>query len=214
MIAVLIFVAEKLLKARKQRPYRWLNKMNEKELREILQSDMKLWDSAETTEDGNAVTKVLDLPYGIGRTEVRLEGLDNGAARRSACEGFGSYIRELVNERIGDEAVTARAKQAAAKAGTDTGGVPDERGDDPARQGWEDDGGATPVPNQKAMASHDVVAFTPEGMARRADAVRELVGTYEEHLDALRLELRGITAYLETLDAPGHKKTPQDDPAA
>jgi hypothetical protein len=171
--------------------------MNEQELREILQSDMKLWDRAETTEEGNTVTKVLDLPYGIGRTEVRLEGLDNGAARRSACEGFGSYIRDIVNERIGDESVTARAKQAAAKASEDTGGVPDESGDDSARRGWEDDGGAASVPDSETVASHDVITFDVTAMGNRANAIRERLAVYAEDMDTLRRELRGIEAYLE-----------------
>ena len=77
--------------------------MTEQELQQILNSDMKLWELAETIEaSDNAVTKVLDLPYGIGITEVTLEGLSDGSKRREACGSFGEYIRGLVNTAIGD----------------------------------------------------------------------------------------------------------------
>jgi len=182
--------------------------MNEKQLQGILNSDMKLWELAETSEEGDVVTKTLDLPYGIGKTEVRLEGITDGVKRRTAVQGFGDYIRGVVEERIGEESVTARAKQAAAKVSTNASYVPDGGGDDPFRPGGPLGGAAETIPDKETVASPNVVTFDHTQMANRASAIRERLEIYAEDMDTLRRELKGIEAYLEVYDAPAHKKTP------
>ena len=102
--------------------------MNIEQMLDIMQSDMKLWDMADTKEQKNGrVTKTLSLPWGIGEVVVELEGMTDARKRRAAVEGYGQYIRDLIKERIDDEAITSRAKAAAARSeqadSKDRGGV-------------------------------------------------------------------------------------------
>ncbi len=56
--------------------------MNANEFRSIMHSDQKLWDLAETIAEGpNSITKAIEIPFGIGRREVTLEGI--GDAKRT-----------------------------------------------------------------------------------------------------------------------------------
>jgi len=183
--------------------------MNEKELRAILQSDMKLWDAAEESEEGGVLTKTIDLPYGLGETKVSFEGINDGASRRGALAGFGDYIRDLINDKIGDESVTARAKQNAAKASYDASQLPVEQSNDssPGRVGGVSQQ-VQEASNKEAMATHDELGVNPEGMALRAAWVRGTIEETAANLDALRRELEGLEAYLEIFNAPTHKKTP------
>jgi hypothetical protein len=180
--------------------------MNEKELRAILHSDMKLWDSAEE-KDGE---RFIELPYGIGRVGVSLEGIDNGQKRAAAVGSFGEYIRGRVNDAIGDESVTARAKQDAAKASYDAGQLPVEQSNDssPGRVGGVSDQ-VQEAANKEAMATPNELGVNPEGMALRAAWVRGTIEETAANLDALRRELEGLEAYLEIFNAPTHKKTPE-----
>ena len=76
--------------------------MNEQQLHAILQSDMKLWETAETTMDNEGtITKVIDLPYGIGEYSVTIEGVTNAEKRRAAVTGFGGSVRDVVGRVIG-----------------------------------------------------------------------------------------------------------------
>jgi hypothetical protein len=91
--------------------------LTEENIGAILHSDMKLWDSAESESVGEGkVKKTLVLPYGIGKTEVTLEGLTDGNKRRQALGQYGDYIRGVIKDRTSDDAVESRAKQAAARA--------------------------------------------------------------------------------------------------
>ena len=91
--------------------------MNVREALDIIQSDMKLWDAAESKDLGNGrVEKTLHLPWGLGEVVVILEGMTDAGKRRQAVEGYGKYIRGLVDEQTDDEAITARAQAAAARS--------------------------------------------------------------------------------------------------
>jgi len=89
--------------------------MNEEQLKKILHSDMKLWEAAQE-EDGE---KFLELPFGVGRVAISLEGIDDGAKRAAAVGSFGDYIRGRVADRISDEGITARVGSKAARAPVD-----------------------------------------------------------------------------------------------
>lgn len=90
--------------------------MDIKEALDCMNSDYKLWEKAESKDlGGGRVEKTLHLPWGIGEVSVTLEGMSDAGKRRAAVSGYGEYIRGVVNEAISDEAVSARAKQAAAR---------------------------------------------------------------------------------------------------
>jgi len=170
---------------------------------------MKLWDMAETTEDGTAVIKVLDLPYDIGRVEVRMEGLSDGPARRSALEGFGNYIRERVDNKIGEDSVTARAQQKAASVSNTAGQLLGGAGDDSTRPGGEITDFATEMADTEAVETSNALTLSPEALALRARWIRGTIEEVATNLDALKRELEGLNAYLEVFNASTHKKTPQ-----
>jgi hypothetical protein len=91
--------------------------MNVQETLNIMNSDFKLWERAKGTpgKDG-AIIKQLDLPWGIGLTTVTMEGMNDAGKKREAVAQYGDYIRSLIRDRTDDEAVTSRAKQAAARS--------------------------------------------------------------------------------------------------
>jgi len=184
--------------------------MTEQELQAILQSDMKLWDAAETTEAGNTIVKTLNLPYGIGRKEVTLEGLDNASARRSALESFGNYIRGVIEDKIGEESVTARAIQKAARASDGSSHSPDVIGVDISRPGGTQPVLPTEMVDTEAVETFDVFTSGPEALADRIAALRETITVYEGHLETLKFQLRAGVVLQELYhDASTHKKTPQ-----
>lgn len=90
--------------------------LTEIEALSIMSSDMKLWEIAETKEpEPGVLVKRLALPWGIGETEIRLEGITDAIKRRGAVQQYADYIRNLIKDKTDDEAVEARAKQAAAR---------------------------------------------------------------------------------------------------
>jgi len=190
--------------------------MNETELRAILHSDMKLWDAAVTTTDGpTTVTKVLELPYGIGRTEVTLEGLDDAGKRREAVTGFGAYIRRLIIDRVDDDSISARAKQKAAFASEDANKLSGDGRDDNAGPDREVGGVSAKVSDTETVATPNVTVLSPEDMAGRRRQIENSIQRLEENLAALRGELVGITAYLEAMNyGPQNEKTPQPSKGA
>lgn len=172
-------------------------------LRGILQSDMKLWDAAITTEeDGSALTKVLDLPYGIGHTEVRLEGITDGAKRRDAVQSFGNYIRGVVEDAIGEESVTARAAQAAARVSEETDSGVDGRGQLSGPEAAQEDG-------QVTVPAFDVITSGHSDPSHRLADLKRGVIHAKAYIDKATREIAALEAYEEIMNASAHKKTPQ-----
>lgn len=171
--------------------------MNENEFRSIMFSDQKLWDFAETTDETpNSLTKSINVPWGIGTIDVTLEGTNNASGRRAAFEGFGNYIRDLIKERTSDESVTARAKQSDVRD---------------AELSLEQ---PNPLQIPDTFASTNIAeASSPTAIANRADLVENKITRLVQTLEELRLELKGLNAFLEVYDASAHKKTPQPDKA-
>jgi hypothetical protein len=94
-----------------------MEQMTKTDTFDIMQSDMKLWEKAEKfPAKGGGVSVTLNLPFGIGEHTVTMEGMNDAQGKRNAVGAYGEYIRGLIKERIDDEAVTSRAKAAAAKA--------------------------------------------------------------------------------------------------
>jgi len=174
----------------------WLN-METQELLSIMQSDMKLWDKASTEEVGpGKVVKTLDLPYGIGEYSVTLEGLNDADKRRSALASYGAHIRQIVKERIDDEAVTARAKAAAARSEqvdsgdsilVDPQGVPVAQRKTPPVQG------TSGAHEEDAEEDGDL----GEALAAKGTALRERIGRAEDNLAKWKKELAMIEAALD-----------------
>ena len=167
--------------------------MNESELNDALNSDMRLWDAAAKTDDGqDSISLLLDLPYGIGETSVTLQGLDNAEKRRDAIGVYGNYIRNLIENKVGDDAITSKAAYQRALA--------------------------EPVQEDVVVASQAVVANPIlAGPAAVEERLKEVVGLILELVDQnkeLTRELLGLQAYMEATHAPTDKGTPDRNPAS
>jgi hypothetical protein len=167
---------------------------------DMMQSDFKLWEKSETVERGDGVVeKTITLPWGIGPVSVVLEGMNNAGKRREAVGAYGDYIRGLINDRINDESVTARAQQAAARAEQDDSGGSDDL-DGVGVQGPQ----ATPQadvaagPEDKGYAE-DTSDLGATLTARRT-ALRERVGRVEADLARWRRELKALDAAVAALE--------------
>jgi hypothetical protein len=170
--------------------------MTKSEIMSILQSDMKLWDSAATTDMGDGtLIKTLDLPFGLGETTITLEGLTNGLKRRSAVEQYGGYIRGLIEECINDEAITARAQQAAAKTSEDTSPIyVGHEADRPER---------AEVPREEAVSSYGQALIpSRENTDSRIDEIERFIRSSEAEISLCRRELLALQAYREAMYAP------------
>jgi len=178
--------------------------MTEQELNEVLQSDMKLWETAETTMDGDTVTKMLDLPYGIGEYIVTIEGVTDAEKRRAAVTGFAESVRDVVRDKIDDDAITARAQQAAARASEATDSLLVE-------------GGIGSIRSEKISDSQTVQAHVPEayetgkGGANTVDGLRARIEATEAAITLWRKELKALEAYEEIMNAPEIQSTPNGD---
>lgn len=167
--------------------------MNESELNEILQSDMRLWESAaHMKETKDSVTMVMDLPHGIGVTEVTLEGLTDATKRRDAVSAFGNHIRNIVENKIGDDAITSQAEYKRALA---------EPVEEPV----------VVIPDAPAMVA---VISGPEAVAEQLELVKKQLLTLEDTRIKLTMELMGLQAYMEATNAPTDKGTPERTPAS
>ena len=168
--------------------------MNEQELNQILQSDIKLWELAEETSTVPGVyEKTLDLPYGIGPTMVRLENIDDAIKKRGAVAAFGEHIRSLIKDRTDDEAVTARAQQAAAKA--EQRDI--ENGIYVGAQGVSD----TPTPSASLPGTGSPHQGNAEGYAGIGDALTAQRAELRERVNRARSDLAVWTRELKALDA-------------
>lgn len=178
-----------------------MRELSKREAIDIMQSDMKLWDTAttEVQKDGTIV-KSLHLPFGIGETSVTLQGLTDAGKKRHAVTAFGEYIRGLIEERIDDDAVTARAKAAAAKAeqadsaDSPSSGSGPERVREPTVQ--------APV-DEEADQAHEAdvgqALGLGETLAAQRATLREQIGRAEDNLAKWRRELTAVEAGLDAL---------------
>lgn len=174
--------------------------MNEVEALNLVNSDIALWEKAETTDlGGGSIEKKIHLPWGIGEVAVTLEGLTDGAKRRQALEQYGAYIRELVRDATDDDAITARAQIAAAKREQDDSG-----GSFGGHAPVPSDPHPTPSVVQGAGKAHEEnvkgVTSLREGLVAQRDFFREQLGEYERGAKALRAELRALDAAIEAYE--------------
>ncbi len=181
--------------------------MNEEQLRAILHSDMKLWDAC-AEENGE---RFLELPYGIGRVAISMEGIDDGAKRAAAVGSFGDYIRSQVEDKIGNDAVTARAQQRAADD-LDASRKPPVYGgidNSPGRMDVESRE-VSNLSDQETVATPNVLTTGPKELARQTAELAERIKDYESHLDTLRFQLKAGLVLLEMYnDAPKNEKSRQ-----
>jgi hypothetical protein len=178
--------------------------MNETETYDIMQSDMKLWEAAAKapTQNGNAMLLTLELPWGIGKTEITLEGLASAEGKRNAVGVYGQLIRDLIADRTADEAVTARSKLAAAASS--------EAAD--SRDGGHGaaEGGGEEIPRAEAGRAHgEIFIPTGETVDLRIDELQGAIREDEDRLASHRRELRGLIAFKEAMNyAPTIQDTP------
>lgn len=171
----------------------------------LMQSDMKMWDSAATKDLGDGkIMKTIVLPYGIGETTVTLEGITDAGKRRNAVAGYGEYIRGLIDEQINDEVITSRAQQAAQEASERASSLHDTDGVGGVQR--------APVPREETVPSHgEIFIPTRETIGGRLD---ELERQLRDHQTAVRVrsaEIAGLRAYKGALDAQEiQTKTPTD----
>ena len=165
-----------------------------RELNQMVQSDNKLWENAETIDTGNGtLTKTLFLPHGIGQFSLTFEGVHDAAGRRNASGVWGESVRYAVEEAIGDEAVSSRAAQAAALAGTDTSRILSSDGSNTLR--------SEPVPSQEAIPT---LGEAPTSGATPSDRLHELVAyraTLEDLITEAHKRLKGLDREVKALEA-------------
>ena len=173
--------------------------MNTQEALDIMQSDMKLWETA-TEKDlgGGKVEKTLSLPWGIGEVKVVLEGMTDADKRRSAVAGYGGYIRDLIKERIDDEAITSRAQTAAARL--ESANSADGHSLDAAGGGYKDSETAA-LPKAGEAHDEDVEETEDFGatLIAREAVLLERTGRARANLAAWDKELQGIEAALKAM---------------
>ena len=170
-----------------------MRQWTEQELSQVLNSDFKLWEFAETEENGTSITKSLNLPLGIGEVSVTLEDVHDATTKRGAVEAFGDYVRGLVRERTDDEEVTARAEAARQRAMQDDLDhgiyVGQQRVQDPS---------AKEETLQGAVQTHDGDDEGDGGLGAVLFAKR---ATLRERVNGARADLARWTKELKALDA-------------
>lgn len=174
--------------------------MNINDALDVMQSDMKLWDTAKKKGlKGGKVEVTLDLPWGIGVHTVTLEGMDNAEGKRKAVGVYGNYIRDLIKEQTDDEAVTARAKAAAARSEPDDS--PDGFGFDPNAGVQHAAGKAETVQATDTAHGEDAEGNADFGATLIARESYLLKVTERARADLTRWdnELQGISAALKAM---------------
>jgi hypothetical protein len=169
--------------------------MNIDQLRAIYQSDFKLWESASTVEEGSVITKTLDLPYGIGEVTLGFEGVKDAAGRRNAAGVWGQAVRDAIDNAVGEESVSARAAQKAARVSTDDGGYggPSEPRQDDARQ--------EEVPAEEAVPTLGGPSTLSTEPSNRLDELRDFRNQLAKRIKGLDLEIKALQAYVEVMNA-------------
>jgi len=186
-----------------------MTQLTEAAIQAIMQSDMKLWELAQTEEPTpGVIIKSLDLPFGIGPVEIRMEGITDAGSRRNAVSQFAEYVRSVIADKTDDEAVEARAIQAAARVEqrdsesslrSSPGGVPNTR---PVKETIQ---GAAEAQQELAEASAGLGAT----LATRRTTLDGLIGRAEDNLTRWRAEARALDAALAVLKEDAHG-TPAD----
>lgn len=179
--------------------------MEIKDALDIMNSDFKLWEKSKSKDLGNGkVEKTIDLPWGIGEYSVTLEGMNDGSKRRAAVGAYGQHIRDLIKERIDDEAITSRAKAAAARAeytrSSDSNSISTD-------EGLRDSPVQTQVVSTTSEAySEDAEADVDFGEALVAKRVKidNEIERLTANLAKLCKELRGIDAAIEAMRDEEH----------
>lgn len=181
--------------------------MNENEFLALMQSDSKLWDYATTThnKDGS-IDKTLQIPWGIGEITVTLEGMDNVQGRRAAFNSFGDYIRGLINDKTSDDAITARAKQAAARVGEKSDSLIDSTGTRPEEP--------ETIFDSETVETYDDPTLQIADPAARLTNLRRAIDRARKFIDSTETEMKALEAYMEIINASEHKKTPLSDSQA
>ena len=176
------------------------------ELNMILQSDMKLWEMADrltTTKQGQLVVKT-ELPHGIGEFVITFEGVTDGIKRRAAAEEWGANVRAAVDEAIGEESVTARAQQAAARVGRDTDQLHDVTGYDP-------EGPETVPDGPPVQAYEEAPDSAGESIASRYDRLKREAEYHLTRTREIAVELKALAAYMEVMNAIEVPEATTDD---
>jgi hypothetical protein len=172
--------------------------MEIKDALDIMNSDFKLWEHADDEPlAGGKVQKTIDLPWGIGKHVVIMEGMNDATQRRAAVSSYGEHIRDVIKEQISDENITSRAQIAAARAeSNDSGDSPSVSGEQRVR-----DESVQEETTEAAIEAHEEDAEVDGGwretlVARRAS----LIGRIERLtviFDGVLLEIKGVEAALE-----------------
>lgn len=163
-----------------------MSTLTELELREIINSDMKLWEEADTSPyelgDGKmGLAKTLTLPYGIGEQTVVFPSND-----LSAVSTYGSTIRSMVDDHRSEEAVAVTSTR-----GQDGGSaLPDEPQPEHA------------VSTAQAVSTLEEPYEAGAGLDVRADGLRRAINDAETKVRRWRKELRALDAALEIMNAP------------
>jgi hypothetical protein len=173
-----------------------------------MQSDMKMWDLATTSVEGTTITKSLTLPWGIGEVTINFEGVKNAQGKRAAVEMWGSHVRELVKERIDDEAVTRRAQLQAASRTEEAIEAVGEDNSGRIPEGSPEGGPAGPtsspgiVPEAVPPHAEDGKEFISSGagFAARRSELRGYIQRAESNLARARKELAAIEAALAVME--------------
>lgn len=175
--------------------------MEVKDALDIMNSDFKLWEKAESEDlGGGKVVKTLTLPWGIGEVKVTLEGMTDADKRRQAVAGYGNYIRDLINEATADEAIEARARQAAALAKpADSGGSPIIGGEQRVR-----DAAVQEETHEVAGETHEHHAKEPvsigETLAARRLEIEDELDFYRGRLEAAEREVARLSRDLRSVE--------------
>jgi len=162
-------------------------------LRSILNSDFKLWESADTVEEGKTVTKTMDLPYGIGEFSLTFEGIGDAGGRRNAAGIWGEAVRNEVENKISDASVTARAAQKAALSGANDGG------DRTSDGGFA--GGSEAVSDTKTVSAFSPPSTLAADPDRRLHELRDYFSSLRGESRRVEREIKALTAYMEVLNA-------------
>lgn len=164
-----------------------------------MNSDMQLWDAAESKDlGGGQVEKTITLPWGIGATSVVLEGMTDAGKRRAAVGAYGEYIRGVIDDKIGEQNVTARAKQKAASASDDSSRE-DDLGDAVHDDAYQEE--AEAESDQGAVqASEDATGGELDPNARLSD-LRRRVGEANNFIRRATKEIEALEAYVSIMGA-------------